>query len=122
MPPGSSAPADEHGVQERQPRWSAAGPASPAIAVDTLTALYYPETVDASILGRIGQFGVIVAGGLHPEIKTRYFRVGHMGAVNEADILTTVGALESALSTTPAKLKTGIGLEAAARILFNRPE
>lgn len=96
-------------------------PTSRAIASDTLTALYYPEGVDASILGRIGQFGVIVAGGLHPEIKTRYFRVGHMGAVNESDILTTVGALESALFTTPAKPKPGVGLEAASRVLANRP-
>jgi alanine-glyoxylate transaminase/serine-glyoxylate transaminase/serine-pyruvate transaminase len=96
-------------------------PSSQAVAADTLTALYYPEGVDASILGRIAQFGVIVAGGLHPEIKTRYFRIGHMGAVNEADILATVGAIESALLTTPAKAKTGAALEAAARVLFNRP-
>ena len=91
-------------------------------AADTLTALYYPEGVDASILGRIAQFGVIVAGGLHPEIKARYFRVGHMGAVNESDILTTVGAIESALSSTSAKTEPGVGLEAASRSLLARPE
>lgn len=125
---GMSARSKRHRLMSRAFKTAAAAlglrqvPTSPAIAADTLTALYYPEGVDASILGRIGQFGVIVAGGLHPEIKTRYFRVGHMGAVNEADILTTVGALESALSTTPAKQKTGIGLEAAARVLFNPPE
>ncbi len=96
-------------------------PTGPLHAADTLTALYYPEGVDAGILGRIGQFGVIVAGGLHPEIRARYFRVGHMGAVNESDILTVVGALESALSSTPAKTEPGSGLHACARSLNEQP-
>jgi alanine-glyoxylate transaminase/serine-glyoxylate transaminase/serine-pyruvate transaminase len=86
-------------------------------AADTLTALYYPEGVDATILGRIGQFGVIVAGGLHPDIKARYFRVGHMGAVNDADILTVVGAIESGLAASSAQTTSGTGLAACARSL-----
>ena len=86
-------------------------------AADTLTALYYPDGVDATILGRIGQFGVIVAGGLHPEIKARYFRIGHMGAVNDADILTVVGAIESGLAATSAQTTSGAGLAACARSL-----
>jgi alanine-glyoxylate transaminase / serine-glyoxylate transaminase / serine-pyruvate transaminase len=97
-------------------------PTARSHAADTLTALYYPAGTDAAVVGRMGESGVIVAGGLHPEIKTRYFRVGHMGAVNEADILAVVGALESALSTTPAHIRPGAGLEAAARFLIHRTE
>ncbi len=38
---------------------------------------------------------VLLAGGLHPEIKARYFRIGHMGAVSAPDILTAIGAIET---------------------------
>ena len=37
--------------------------------------------------------GVVLAGGLHPEIRARYFRVGHMGAARANDVLATVGAI-----------------------------
>ena len=31
---------------------------------------------------------MVVAGGLHPEIRERYFRVGHMGyAITQTDML-----------------------------------
>ncbi len=67
----------------------------------TMTALYYPEGVDASVLGRIAEDGVVLAGGLHPEIKARYFRVGHMGAVSASDIETTISAIEKNLGGQP---------------------
>ncbi|MCY1036827.1 alanine--glyoxylate aminotransferase family protein [Corallococcus sp. BB11-1] len=81
--------------------WSALGlrllPTSDAVAANTLSALYYPEGVDASLVGRVKAQGVAIAGGLHPELKTRYFRVGHMNRVTAADVLSTVGAIERAL-------------------------
>ena len=45
----------------------------------TLSALKYPQGVGPDLVGRVGQHGVVVAGGLHPERKAEYFRVGHMG-------------------------------------------
>lgn len=53
----------------------------PALAANTLSAIRYPAGVDASLVGRIKEQGVIVAGGLHPACKAEYFRVGHMGEV-----------------------------------------
>ncbi len=29
------------------------------------------------MLGHVKEAGVIVAGGLHPDVKARYFHVGH---------------------------------------------
>ena len=85
---------------------------------NTLTACYYPEGVEASdILPRITAAGVITAGGLHPEIRARYFRVGHMGSVCAADILATVGAIEAALAGAGALAESGVGLAAAQRVL-----
>lgn len=54
-------------------------PESPASAAWTLSAVRYPAGVDASLVAAIASRGVVVAGGLHPEIRAEYFRVGHMG-------------------------------------------
>ena len=83
----------------------------------TLTAPYYPEGVDATMLKHVGEAGVILAGGLHPEIKARYFRIGHMGAVSRSDILTTVGAVEHGLARAGYDFELGAGLAAAQRVL-----
>lgn len=57
----------------------------------TLSALRYPSGVDAALVGRIAAHGVAVAGGLHPALKSEYFRVGHMGyAVTRPDVLLRV--------------------------------
>jgi alanine-glyoxylate transaminase/serine-glyoxylate transaminase/serine-pyruvate transaminase len=92
-------------------------PVGPDRMATTLTAPYYPEGVDAGVLGHINQAGVILAGGLHPEIKTRYFRIGHMGAVTASDILTTVGAIERGLRQIGFRFEVGAGLAAAQATL-----
>ena len=92
-------------------------PVRPEVTASTLTAPYYPEGVDASVLGHIGRAGVILAGGLHPEVKTRYFRIGHMGAVTPSDILTTVGAIEQGLLQAGYRFEIGAGLSAAQTVL-----
>ena len=92
-------------------------PVGPDRMATTLTAPYYPEGVDAGVLGRINQAGVILAGGLHPEIKTRYFRIGHMGAVTASDIVATVGAIERGLRQVGYRFEVGAGLAAAQELL-----
>ena len=72
-------------------------PVRPELLANTMSALWFPEGFDPSLVGRIGQEGIVVAGGLHPEAKAKYFRVGHMGAVSAHDVLATVGAVERAL-------------------------
>ncbi len=92
-------------------------PVRPELYATTLSAIYYPEGVDASMLKQVDEAGVIVAGGLHPAIKTKYFRVGHMGAVTEADILATVGAVETGLQKAGYKFEVGAGIAAAQKVL-----
>jgi len=92
-------------------------PANPRVAAATLTAPYYPEGADSTLLGHIKDAGVIVAGGLHAAIRDRYFRVGHMGAVNASDILGTIGAIEKGLARTGYKFEAGAGLAAAQAVL-----
>ena len=68
-------------------------------AADTLSALYYPEGVDASLLKRVAAAGVIVAGGLLAPVAGSYFRVGHMGhAARTPEMLErTLAAIRGAL-------------------------
>jgi alanine-glyoxylate transaminase/serine-glyoxylate transaminase/serine-pyruvate transaminase len=92
-------------------------PVSPERGAVTLTAAYYPDGVDSALLGQIGSAGVILAGGLHPAIKDRYFRIGHMGAVNESDVLATVGAIETGLILAGSEIDPGTSLAAAQAAL-----
>lgn len=92
-------------------------PLRPDVTATTLTAPYYPDGVDASVLQLISQAGAILAGGLHPAIKAQYFRIGHMGAVTASDILTTVGAIEQGLAKSGYRFELGVGLAAAQRAL-----
>jgi len=92
-------------------------PVSPAKAANTLTAPYYPDGIDSKVLAHINAAGVILAGGLHPAIRDRYFRIGHMGAVSPADILSTVGAIEYGLAKAGYRFEVGTGLAAAQNVL-----
>lgn len=96
--------------------WRALGlqeiPAVPELAAHTLSALRFPEGVDGTLVSAIEHHGVAVAGGLHPAIRSRYFRVGHMGyTVTRPDLLQrTVSAVARALKAAGAP---GDGEEAA---------
>ena len=90
-------------------------PVSTELAANTLTAPYFPDGVDRSVLGHIKEAGVILAGGLHPQIKPRYFRIGHMGAVSRSDVMATVSAMEQGLAKAGHSFDLGAGLAAAQR-------
>lgn len=52
----------------------------PDVCANTLTAIKYPAHVNADKLrNSIKDHGAMIAGGLHKEIGSTYFRVGHMG-------------------------------------------
>ena len=88
------------------------------LLAETITAPHYPGGADpATFLGYMKDEGVIVAGGLHPEIKEKYFRIGHMGPINDGDILATVGAVEKAMRRFGLDVGPGKGLAAAQGIL-----
>lgn len=54
-------------------------PKTKEVAANTLTAIYYPEGVKGMDLVRMmSEEGIVVAGGLHPDHASTYFRIGHM--------------------------------------------
>jgi alanine-glyoxylate transaminase/serine-glyoxylate transaminase/serine-pyruvate transaminase len=103
--------------------WKALGlgsvPRRPEVTADTLSVLRFPEGIDASLLPRITQRGVVVAGGLHPAVKATSFRVGHMGyAVTRPDYLRrTVTAIAEALQEAGAPADPAAALAALDAVL-----
>lgn len=76
-------------------------------AANGMTALYFPDGLGASdILPRLGKMDVVVAGGLHKEIKDKYFRIGHMGVTvvdkERGDIDRVVSALKEVVNQARA--------------------
>lgn len=96
--------------------WQALGlkplPMSTGVSANTLSALYYPPGVDAALVKAVAAQGVVIAGGLHPALKPKYFRVGHMGAVSPADLVTTVSAIERGLRACGHPVEPGRGVAA----------
>jgi len=89
-----------------------------AVASNTLTVAYYPNEVhDAEFRkSMLDGFGIVVAGELGP-LREKAFRVGHMGNVNQSDILATLGAIEGSLSREGYRFQLGAGIAAANAVL-----
>ncbi len=99
-------------------------PARDEFRASTLSALRFPSGVDGSLVGRIRERGVIVAGGLHPKIRAEYFRVGHMGyAVTRTDMLMrTVEAVGGGVASFGAAVDEAGAVSAMLRMLQDRGE
>ncbi len=96
-------------------------PKSNEISANTLTAAYYPEGIDGSaLLEKLSKDGVILAGGLLPELKTSYFRIGHMGSVSSNDLIAVLSSLERALIELGHPIKAGEGLQAFQNELLKK--
>lgn len=96
--------------------WEALGLLSlakhPEHRAHTLSALYYPRDVDVALVKAVAAEGVVIAGGLHPALKPKYFRVGHMGAVSRSDLVVTISAIERALRACGHPVEAGRGVAA----------
>jgi alanine-glyoxylate transaminase/serine-glyoxylate transaminase/serine-pyruvate transaminase len=89
-------------------------PVKEEFAAHTLTAPRYPKGVtQADLLPKVQRAGATLAGGLHPQIRAEYFRIGHMGPTNVGDVLATIGAIETALKQCGYAFTSGTGVAAA---------
>lgn len=98
------------------PLFAADSCASPAI-----TAVGVPEGIAADDLRAIVQksFDITLASG-QDHMKNKLFRVGHLGFVNERDILCAIASLEVALSELGyTNFTPGAGVTAASRVLVS---
>ena len=89
-------------------------PCQPDYAAHTMSAPRYPAGVNgAEFLVKVRQAGAFLAGGLHPQIRAEYFRIGHMGSTALGETLATVGAVEAGLAGCGYQFAQGVGMAAA---------
>lgn len=87
-------------------------------SASTVTAVYLPEKVELGEFRReMLERNVVVAGGLFPSIKSKYFRVGHMGPINANDIISVVAAIERSLIKLGYEVRLGDGVTKTQEIL-----
>jgi alanine-glyoxylate transaminase/serine-glyoxylate transaminase/serine-pyruvate transaminase len=89
----------------------------PACASHTLTAIVMPPGVDADRVRRRARerFGLSLGGGLG-RLQGTVVRIGHLGALNELEVLATLGGLELALQESGMALTLGCGVAACQRV------
>lgn len=87
----------------------------------TVTAIIGPDGVNLPELCETmrERFGVEIAAG-QGKLSSSTFRIGHLGAVTEIDIVTGVAALEMALHLQGYRLELGAGVRAAQKVLLER--
>jgi alanine-glyoxylate transaminase/serine-glyoxylate transaminase/serine-pyruvate transaminase len=93
----------------------------PQRASDTVTAVLTPAGVDAGEVIRYGQdqleieFGAGIA-----ELQGKAFRIGHMGSLNELELIATIAGAELALELAGADVRLGAGVSATQAYLAQR--
>ncbi len=89
---------------------------------NTLTAVVMPEGVDSGRLIEFaaGRLNLALGVGLG-KLKGRVFRIGHLGALNELEVLATLGGVELALHKSGVPIALGSGVAAAQRHFSRAP-
>ena len=86
-------------------------------ASPTVTAVLAPDEVDVASFRQTvrERFGVELAGG-QGDLRSRLFRVGHMGFAGPLDVLSAVGAVEQGLKAVGVEVELGRGVDAAQEV------
>lgn len=94
----------------------------PAHYSNTLTAVVMPVGIDSDAVIRTARerFGLALGVGLG-RIKGKVLRIGHLGALNELEVLATLGGVELALVESGVALDLGRGVAACQRAFVRQP-
>jgi len=94
--------------------------ADPETASPTVTALYFPEALSGekseSVFKTWRELGLVVGEG-QGKLAGKIFRIGHLGAVHEDDVVATVEVLERGLEANGHAVTRGAALTAAQRAM-----
>lgn len=83
-------------------------------ASNAVTAILPPPSVAADDIRKhiSSRYGVVFSGG-QAKLRGQIFRIAHMGAVAEKDMMAALGALEMTLAELGAPVELGSGVRAA---------
>ena len=92
----------------------------PEVASPTVTAVYFPDALSGekseAVFKTWRDLGLVVGEG-QGKLGGKIFRIGHLGAVYEADVVATVEMLERGLEAHGHRVTKGAALTAARRAL-----
>lgn len=92
----------------------------PEAASNSVTGVVLPDGVDPhQVVEEAAARNLEISGGI-PPLDTSTIRIGHMGSLNELEVLATIGGVEQALAAAGVPLVLGAGL-GAAQTWFARP-
>lgn len=88
----------------------------PAFYSNSITAVRVPHGADANALLQHARerYSLSLGTGLG-QLNGRAFRIGHLGALNELEVLATIGGTELSLSECGVPVELGSGLAACQR-------
>jgi alanine-glyoxylate transaminase/serine-glyoxylate transaminase/serine-pyruvate transaminase len=91
----------------------------PARVSNTITAVVMPEGVNGNQVVDLAldRLDLEFAAGLG-ELAGKIIRIGHMGWLNELEIVATAAGIEMALVMAGARIEPGVGVAAAQRYLL----
>jgi alanine-glyoxylate transaminase/serine-glyoxylate transaminase/serine-pyruvate transaminase len=88
----------------------------PATVSNTITAVRTPVGVDSNELLKHARerYALSLGGGIG-QLSGQAFRIGHLGSLNELEVLGTIGGIELAFADLGVGVEMGSGLMAAQR-------
>lgn len=91
------------------------------VASPTITSIVPPTALSVDAIRRAmkERYQIRIADG-QDDLKSKIFRIGHMGFVFERDILMTLAGLEACLSSLGFRCPSGIGVGSALSV-FQQP-
>jgi len=85
----------------------------PAEYSNTLTVIRVPEGADANAVVRIAAERLHLSLGLGlGRLRGKVFRIGHLGALNELEVLATIAGVEMACTLAGIRVPVGAGVAA----------
>jgi alanine-glyoxylate transaminase/serine-glyoxylate transaminase/serine-pyruvate transaminase len=83
----------------------------PMTASNTITAVWTPDGFDSNELIKHARerYELSLGGGIGP-LNGRVFRIGHLGSLNELEVLGTIGGVELSFGDLGYGVQTGAGL------------
>jgi len=86
---------------------------------NTVTAVVVPDGADADAVRRaaVQHLNLSLGAGLG-RLKGRVFRIGHLGALNELEVLATLAGTEMALTMAGVRVPPGAGVTACEQFFL----
>lgn len=92
---------------------------NPTECSNTLTAVLMPDGTDSEAVLQAAEahFQLSLGTGLG-RLRGRVFRIGHLGALNELEVLATIAGVEMALALAGVRVPMGSGVAACQKFLM----